>query len=786
MSFLADLEQALPPGLSLAELKRRAPDAPWEENPQEAALHALADGLFDGQDYLGRYPDVENAGVDPVWHFVTSGIAEKREFRIPCNCPGAQAGAAPSRQFDAEAEDSISVIIPAYNVEKYLGRAVESVLAQSHANLEIIIYEDMSEDNTRAVALDLAEKHDVISVILAEENTGQGRGRNLAMEKARGKFITFVDADDYYNKTGFLVHLLAELRKNRADVVISPYQRSRQGKLSQDNCSSGLFEGKRAAQLFLDRNFGTHGPVAKLFRADIARKCRFSEYGYSQDVPFVIDALRNARRVFATTEAGYVYDNDPPSSWRPVEPGPLHFYSSLRILIEVYLRMWGYDEFYITRFVRTWRKEHGIRIRNYLASRENLSVALQILSWFSDFASELEQALPELRYYMSVPISASASTPLPPRYREYIGGCAARIKRELDNLPHPEKPEVVIWCEHLAGGGLERVASQLGNALSEEYDVTWLLEKPEQVDYEINGKVLSAFMFNTEVHRVLRDAAYIFDFRWKNPRNSFPLCQYILERFNHKYIPTIHNTVTCARYWDVIAEKLARLGKSAAEFPAIFCVSEAVRQAMLAAYGKMGNLQVVHNPVELARCDAAIPVRKPYQYMLFCGRLNATEHKGIDLLVQAYKQSEASKRIRLVMAGAGDLERDVLKYILDNGMERQIETVGFTDQIYSLMKGALFTVAPSRWEGFGNAVVESLACGIPVIATKDGIAPEVVRHEENGYLLEPGHADSLAEAIDFMTEHAPDMRDKCRESVVSLDIEGYKGRIQNAISRSSF
>ena len=93
----------------------------------------------------------------------------------------------------------ISVIIPCYNVSKYLDRCMDSLLKQTigYNKLELIFINDASTDNTLDMLLGYEEKYpDTVLVINLEENKKQGFARNLALEYATGKYIGYVDSDD--------------------------------------------------------------------------------------------------------------------------------------------------------------------------------------------------------------------------------------------------------------------------------------------------------------------------------------------------------------------------------------------------------------------------------------------------------------------------------------------------------------------------------------------------------------------------------------------------------------
>ncbi len=93
---------------------------------------------------------------------------------------------------------SVSIIIPAYNVEKYLAEAVRSVLAQTYTNLELIIVNDSSTDSTGTIADTLAQDDARIRVIHNQSNKLRSGALNTGIQEAKGSYIGFLDADDLY------------------------------------------------------------------------------------------------------------------------------------------------------------------------------------------------------------------------------------------------------------------------------------------------------------------------------------------------------------------------------------------------------------------------------------------------------------------------------------------------------------------------------------------------------------------------------------------------------------
>ena len=93
----------------------------------------------------------------------------------------------------------ISIIVPVYKVEKYIDRCVESIINQTYKNIEIILVDDGSPDNCPKICDEWAKKDKRIRVI-HKENRGVSSARNVGIDVAKGKYIGFVDSDDYIEK----------------------------------------------------------------------------------------------------------------------------------------------------------------------------------------------------------------------------------------------------------------------------------------------------------------------------------------------------------------------------------------------------------------------------------------------------------------------------------------------------------------------------------------------------------------------------------------------------------
>lgn len=111
-------------------------------------------------------------------------------------------------------KDLITVVVPVYNVEKYLDKCVKSIINQTYKNLEIILVDDGSTDKS-GILCDEWEKKDSRIISLHKENGGLSSARNFGLKSAKGKYVTFVDSDDWIDKDTYEI-----IKNNNADIYI--------------------------------------------------------------------------------------------------------------------------------------------------------------------------------------------------------------------------------------------------------------------------------------------------------------------------------------------------------------------------------------------------------------------------------------------------------------------------------------------------------------------------------------------------------------------------------------
>lgn len=207
-----------------------------------------------------------------------------------------------------------SVIIPVYNVEKYINRCVKSILSQRYNDLEIILIDNGSTDRSGSICDIYANEYANISVYHIE-NHGVGSARNFGLSKARGEFIYFVDSDDYL--VGNLFADFADKLVLDMDLAVFSYYNSFEEDLTEKQRTekSLPFKGnydkdgfiKIFKELFLSDMLYT--VWNKIYRREflLENNLSFEQYELGEDVRFNLDVYREVNKIYLSQDSYYVY-----------------------------------------------------------------------------------------------------------------------------------------------------------------------------------------------------------------------------------------------------------------------------------------------------------------------------------------------------------------------------------------------------------------------------------------------------------------------------------------------
>lgn len=211
----------------------------------------------------------------------------------------------------------LSIIVPVYNVEKFLRQCLDSIIAQTYIDWECILIDDGSTDGSEMICDEYA-KIDTRFVVIHQQNEGVAKARLTAFKKTIGEFVTFIDADDYVDEE-YLEHLYKNITYYSADMVCSQYFECELGKVKPNlRKIIGLLEDEKlkkalGANALFDVN-SRQSEISSYLWAKMFRRIAIQNalpFGHGlwmgEDHVSVLYALLHVKTVFISTECHYYY-----------------------------------------------------------------------------------------------------------------------------------------------------------------------------------------------------------------------------------------------------------------------------------------------------------------------------------------------------------------------------------------------------------------------------------------------------------------------------------------------
>lgn len=187
----------------------------------------------------------------------------------------------------------ISIIVPIYNAEKYLNKCIDSIINQSKKELEIILINDGSTDNSETI---IKKYNDKRIKYFKNKNQGIGKTRNFGIEKATGKYIMFLDSDDFLELNA-CEKMFEKAKKDKLDIVICDYYRYfDNGKKEEVKLPNFKNSSLKDNPNIICEHLS---PWAKIYKTDLLKNnnIKFVENLKYEDAPFVIEALDCAKKI---------------------------------------------------------------------------------------------------------------------------------------------------------------------------------------------------------------------------------------------------------------------------------------------------------------------------------------------------------------------------------------------------------------------------------------------------------------------------------------------------------
>lgn len=191
----------------------------------------------------------------------------------------------------------LSVIVAAYNVEKYIEKCINSLVNQTYKNLEILVVNDGSTDNTKEIIEKYEKKYKNLK-LLNKENGGLSSARNFGLKNTKKKYVTFVDGDDYLDLNTYEI-VMKKIEKEQTDLGIFNFKKIFPQKMVNSKLSEEIYKNNFLKQLFSKSAEIDIVVWNKIFKTDIILKNKiyFKNRAYFEDTGFIFRYLYFVKNV---------------------------------------------------------------------------------------------------------------------------------------------------------------------------------------------------------------------------------------------------------------------------------------------------------------------------------------------------------------------------------------------------------------------------------------------------------------------------------------------------------
>lgn len=326
------------------------------------------------------------------------------------------------------------------------------------------------------------------------------------------------------------------------------------------------------------------------------------------------------------------------------------------------------------------------------------------------------------------------------------------------DMQSKHKKRICIVSRSLSEGGADRVAAMQSIFLSDlGYDV-FVVTILNNIAYPYKGELFNLGeikeqndTFLGRFKRLLLLKRYLktnkIDVVIDHRVRSKPFSEYVISGFVYpkNVIYMVHN-YTIDLYFPPFKWLTKLLYKPAKR---IVSVSDGIERIVKETYG-FQNLATLYNPIDFEYINdlKTESISQSSSFIFWYGRFEE-EQKNITLLIDAYSKSELpQKNMKLVLMGNGKNKDDIKAKVAALEIKGMIEIVPFSTNPFAYINASMFTVLSSRFEGFPMTVLESLACGIPVVSVEyQNFEDGVIMNEQNGLMVENHNPEILANAF---------------------------------------
>lgn len=205
-------------------------------------------------------------------------------------------------------QELVSIIVPIHNVEEFLPRCIDSVMAQTYSNIELILVDDCSTDNSLQIAQEYAQRYpDKCRVVRRTQNGGSSAARNDGIQNAKGEWFAFIDSDDWITEDYVMNMYLAAQSQNADMVMCGRWHHFPDGRDVQVDALNGLTNNSSQQEIVA---LSLPGAPSRLIKAKLFAENHIEfpeDIQRGEDIPVVIPLMTWAQRIAIVPKAMYCY-----------------------------------------------------------------------------------------------------------------------------------------------------------------------------------------------------------------------------------------------------------------------------------------------------------------------------------------------------------------------------------------------------------------------------------------------------------------------------------------------
>ncbi len=634
----------------------------------------------------------------------------------------------------------VSVIIPTYNREKVLSRAVKSVLNQTFTDFEILVVDDGSTDNTKNIIQELQRQDKRIKYFRYTPNKGGNVARNLGIKKSIGKYIAFLDSDDEWLPEGLEERM--KIFDQLPDEYGLVYCQSIKKKLNSEQIipKRGIKENESVIK-YLFKNNGVFSTCTLMIKSALLKENHlyFDEnLKRHQDWDFVI-RLADKTKFYFLDKVLSIWHNEEQEGRVSMQKD----YSASFYLIEKYKDKFEKEKdvwakfYYKVGVWNLWQRELKEARRVFKSS---LKIKIYIKSLFLYISTFLGKQwidfLFKLLYY--------------------------KIKKIENGREKNNKKKIFFLIPSFRGGGAERIVLNVVNNLDKNKFDVGLITISEEGEYRnLLSKEIKHFdLGKKRARRAILELIKLL--RKERPNvvvgavTQSTIILYLASFFIPNKIKIINRleifyskSIGDQKF---IQRKLFQKALEKSDY--IITISNEMRNNLIKNIKiSKDHVKMIYNPIDInyvkketqEEMNGEFPFGKPI--IIACGRL--TKQKGFNYLIYAFKKVKRNyPEAKLLILGQGELKKELQKLTQSLELEKSVHFLGFQENPFKYIANSDIFVLSSLWEGLPTTLIEAMICGTPVVSTNCPSGPkEILKDGKCGVLVNVGDSQDLVKGI---------------------------------------